>query len=445
MASANEMRHCAWLAGMGLVRPPTWCSHVPRGQCGATALSLGDSRFIPCVLAAKNGSRCVVSVWPDGIRCAEAQETNPAGLSRRWQPASPRASQSTPMVLHVRTPRAAAPVLQALLEGSLHTQGIGPDSFVEYRVMGGRHVNGAEARRCLAGRAVAFVGDSRLRYLYASFVRLLGDTQDPAQPKYRACPYSNTPHRVTRECTLWYSECGSFQCHELDAVTYSASSSQTRVSYIFNNFASTARHAEATLQAQARHFGRPFDMLVANVGAWGVMAAKGLAQKHNVTMPVAADSCSVAVDRWSPQELSHCAGAKESAADRLRFYRTLASSTATADGGDAPLAIAVGYPECTCGKAHLRLCVNKVVFNASVRATLREAGWLTYHPARPTGSHWLERQGSYGRAWSAGLLPKSALATAEAKWDQCQSLHTFDTLADLEVQLLLNAVCKVAP
>ena len=103
MASANEMRHCAWLAGMGLVRPPTWCSHVPRGQCGATALSLGDSRFIPCVLAAKNGSRCVVSVWPDGIRCAEAQETNPTGLSRRWQPASPRASVLTVFVVVGKT------------------------------------------------------------------------------------------------------------------------------------------------------------------------------------------------------------------------------------------------------------------------------------------------------------------------------------------------------
>ena len=103
MASADEMRHCAWLVGMGLVRPPRWCSHVPRGQCGATALSLGDSRFIPCVLAAKNGSRCVVSVWPDGIRCAEAQETNPTGLSRRWQPASPRASVLTVFVVVGKT------------------------------------------------------------------------------------------------------------------------------------------------------------------------------------------------------------------------------------------------------------------------------------------------------------------------------------------------------
>ena len=68
MASANETRHCAWLVGMRLVRPPTWCSHVPREQCEATALRLGYSRFNPCVLAARGG-RCV-SAWPGGIRCA---------------------------------------------------------------------------------------------------------------------------------------------------------------------------------------------------------------------------------------------------------------------------------------------------------------------------------------------------------------------------------------
>ena len=67
-SSANETRHCAWLAGMRLVRPPTWCSHVPREQCESTALRLGDSRFNPCVLAARGG-RCV-SAWPGGIRCA---------------------------------------------------------------------------------------------------------------------------------------------------------------------------------------------------------------------------------------------------------------------------------------------------------------------------------------------------------------------------------------
>ena len=68
MAGANETRHCAWLTGMRLVRPPTWCSHLPREQCEETALRLGDSRFSPCVLTA-SGGRCV-SAWPGGIRCA---------------------------------------------------------------------------------------------------------------------------------------------------------------------------------------------------------------------------------------------------------------------------------------------------------------------------------------------------------------------------------------
>lgn len=82
MAGANETRHCAWLAGMRLVRPPTWCSHVPREQCEETALRLGDSRFVPCVLATKNSSRCV-SAWPGGIRCASTPGSFACGTCAR--------------------------------------------------------------------------------------------------------------------------------------------------------------------------------------------------------------------------------------------------------------------------------------------------------------------------------------------------------------------------
>merc|ERR1712183_6792 len=48
--------------------------------------------------------------------------------------------------------------------------------------------------------------------------------------------------------------------------------------------------------------------------------------------------------------------------------------------------------------------------------------------------------GDYAKAWSPNLLPKDSLPK-EKKWDQCQSVHTWDTLADLEVQLILNNLC----
>ena len=68
IANGTETRRCPWLIGMRLVKPPTWCSHIPLEQCEVTALRLGDNRFSPCVLTARGG-RCVSS-WPGGVRCA---------------------------------------------------------------------------------------------------------------------------------------------------------------------------------------------------------------------------------------------------------------------------------------------------------------------------------------------------------------------------------------
>lgn len=307
--------------------------------------------------------------------------------------------------------------LQTLLAGTLHDGG----TYVEYRLpeaVPAVSFDRVAAKRCLASKTVAFVGDSRLRYLYASLVSLLGGGLDASQPRFRACPFSNRPQHVTHECSDWFSKCGDVHCHERELVTYTASSSRVRVAYVFNNFASTASRAQAVLRAHAE----PTSLLIANVGAWGVMLSKGLAKNYNV----------------SQRDVGLAHGAEESVADRLRFFQTLRSAHQ-----DSPLAIAVGYPSCTCGGKHTRLCVNKFVFNSSVRLALREVGWLTYDPSRPTGKLWREREGGYGRAWSTRLLPKSALPGSEPKWDQCQSLHTFDTLADLELQILLNAVCKV--
>ena len=53
---------------------------------------------------------------------------------------------------------------------------------------------------------------------------------------------------------------------------------------------------------------------------------------------------------------------------------------------------------------------------------------------------------NFGRAWHAIMVPAAVVhadvaAGRLAKSDQCELFHSTDTLADLEVQVLLNALC----
>lgn len=65
------------------------------------------------------------------------------------------------------------------------------------------------------------------------------------------------------------------------------------------------------------------------------------------------------------------------------------------------------------------------------------ATWISYNTANVT-DQWDTR--IYGQAWHRAMIPyKQLRESSSAKWDQCEGHHTYDTLADLELQLLLNA------
>ena len=326
--------------------------------------------------------------------------------------------------------------LRTLLDGSLIEQGAGSQALVEYRLADGSgveaftHLDRSAARSCLRNRSVVLLGDSRLRYLFASLGTLIlgaaeyeRESHELGLPKYRACPYSNVLHKTSPECSQFYSRCGNVSCHDLEAINLMVES--TQLSYVFNNWAHTASRATAVTRSTAR----PVDVLLANVGAWGVFAAKGLAPGFNVT--------STQSDRLSGMaDLASIADFYST----VRQVQAPVNRPAGAGKSSQGVAIAVGYPECGCGRQHTRLCVNKFAFNVSVRDALYSSGWLTYHPTHPTSSLWAERKGGFGKAWSTDIQPVGTLPHI-AKWDQCQSVHSFDTLADLEVQLLLNALC----
>lgn len=205
--------------------------------------------------------------------------------------------------------------LHTLLNGTLEEQGSGASSFVEYRVprhagrLTGRHFTRSAALRCLQNRTVTLLGDSRMRYLFASLGSLLStEQQRESLPRHRACPFGNTPHKPTAECGAWYSNAdGALQL----------SAGATRLSFVPNHWA-----ADADRAAEALRRGRP-DVLLANVGAWGTYLSKGYATKY---------------DR------SAAGHAIETTADRRRFFRTVRAALAS-----EAVAVAVGYPECGCG------------------------------------------------------------------------------------------------
>lgn len=311
-----------------------------------------------------------------------------------------------------------------LLHGSLYPSGQGEDHFVEYRLSPSppsssmptrrqQHFDRRRAQHCLANTTIAMVGDSRMRYLYASLSSLLVEevNDNLPIPHYRACPFKNTPHETSHECSDWYLKCGPFDC-AAQTDNLHVTSASTRVAYVANIWAADV--------AQVARLVTPLrpDLLFTNVGAWGVFQAKGLAKKY---------------------EPSTASQPKETRDDRLNFYAQLLRVLKSGSRKDVVTAMAIGYPECGCGGTHVRMCVNKFVFDESMRTALAAAGWLVYWPVEPTGEVWMNR--SYGRAWASDLLPKHAVSPAVPKWDQCQSVHTFDTLADLEVQLILNSIC----
>lgn len=327
-----------------------------------------------------------------------------------------------------------APRLAALLNGTLRVkESDGPTgALIEYRLLDSptplavRFYDKSAMLHCLAGRSVALIGDSRMRYIFASLAARIAPG-DGTLPRHRACPFSNKPHQHTAECSRWYLEgcsvtnvSNSSRCllravdhgHAAGAHAYA---SRVSIAYVANRWASDLPQVLSQLEQL-----RP-DIVLANVGAWSVFLAKGLAQTYD----------------------AHGAAGHsgETSPDRLRFFQGIRKLQLTFAQGQSAIAVAMGYPECGCSRRHTRMCANKYVFDGAMRDALYASGWMVYHPAAVTsGTVWADRD--FGSAWADPMLPRSELP-AVVKAEQCQGVHTFDTLADLEVQILMNAVCDV--
>ena len=80
-----------------------------------------------------------------------------------------------------------------------------------------QRIDGPALRKCLRGRRVVFMGDSRMRYLWSAFNHLVGGDTDPACPHYRACEVNGSvvlkfDHRCARYYiggTDWAEKCNT--------------------------------------------------------------------------------------------------------------------------------------------------------------------------------------------------------------------------------------------
>ena len=98
-----------------------------------------------------------------------------------------------------------------LLNGTLTVHGEGHMSSIEYRLgnkFAGRYISSTAAQRCLQQKLVAFVGDSRIRFLYAAFISLLANHNSSrltSQPRHTLCPLDNQPETHVGACAAFYN------------------------------------------------------------------------------------------------------------------------------------------------------------------------------------------------------------------------------------------------
>lgn len=297
------------------------------------------------------------------------------------------------------------------------------------------YIDRKAALRCFSRQDVILVGDSRLRYLYASLADLLIENASTISelPKHRACPYANQLGVHSAQCVEYYS---AHNWSHVSQVWHAGNSpSNSRIIYEPNLLAADAAQA---FQRLARVDSPNVFMLLANVGAY---TAYDLQFHTNFTPGAHTRS--------------------ESSDAFIAFYLALGQAV------KARFKVAVAYPDSCFGEEPYRTHPNSVAFNAHVTTTLRRNGWIIYEPVSLTSRGWFDpacrrsslaghngheasqpcpsnitRFPSLPRVWSTELLPLDVVQSViTPKWDQCNYAHTFDTLADLEWQVLLNAAC----
>ena len=277
-----------------------------------------------------------------------------------------------------------------LLNGTLTVHGEGHMSSIEYRLgnkFAGRYISSTAAQRCLQQKLVAFVGDSRIRFLYAAFISLLANHNSSrltSQPRHTLCPLDNQPETHVGACAAFYNP---------GPRLFRFQAGSTHVVY------GESHHGveqEAIVASRAH-------VVLADVGAWqfygnreGGRVIDGTASQH------------------------------------IRYYDALRRRSVP-----GAVLIAVGYPWCSASALQL----HHLAMPEGLQRHLEASGWLRYVPERLTSRQvWGGRH--YGRAWCDPLLPERRATKLEnVKWDQCEGAHTYDTLADLEVQILLSLMC----
>jgi len=271
------------------------------------------------------------------------------------------------------------------------------------------HLDAARVRECLDEKRVVFLGDSRVRFLYAAMLDLL-ECEKEDKSLRRSCPH----HRVCPSARNVYGEklkiCGPYYRGDLSnhSRCLECTSGGVMISYILQRFANQPDLQPCTAPdcglAKAG-FSSPAigktDLLFVSNGAWSSWCQ---AAKHATELD---DSCVVT---------------NETTADRRNFLMRLKEQSPDA------LRIFVDYP--TCGWRPLERW-----------ETLKVHGFIGYQTRSTTRGWTTSRNISHRKAWSRLMQPWHTLPKA-AKWEQCDGAHTFDTLADLEMQILLNAVCK---
>jgi len=268
--------------------------------------------------------------------------------------------------------------------------------FVEYQLADvhrhGFTFFGKGARRpCLQGAWIHFYGDSRLRFLFSAMLKqLAGDDIPSACPRHDACPHGNRVGEHVPKCDSYYFG-NMMDCLDVNA-------SDTRLSFQSNHWAKGSNHSQNL--ANFTPTSRP-DFILVNNGAWD-HAGEAVWKQNNIYPP----------------------DGSENDEDRKTMFRQIANVAAHVGS----LTFAIGYPYCDVEIGNIMMPLYE---------ELAREHWIVYDSVNVTSSM---AGCNYCKSWNPSMLPKDH-APDIAKWDSCDMAHTFDTLADLEVELLLNAMC----
>jgi len=327
------------------------------------------------------------------------------------------------------------------LTSGAYTRSGKADSFYEYRLPDGRdsfkpkHFSQEDLRQCLSDKWVHFFGDSRLRFLYASTIAyLFGPEQlDQAEgcPHHRACPKHNYWGKHEPKCVPYFKGVRNGTCWERQL-------GSARITFEWNQWAKPGVSAHSPLRTSKR---RP-DVVFVNNGLWAAW--------NNLRERVHADNAPLpgkgGAAPASTEEVRATGKAEEDVQvsptpplgpegteDRLKLFREIGGLT-----GKGTLKVWAGYARCA-EQFYSKTDIPDLERPLQEWAA-DQSDWVTMdpfnlsYPIRPT-------QRLYTTIWSKDMQPLDTVP-ATIKWDTCDGPHTTDSLADLEMQVMYNALCQ---